>query len=474
VEDIIGAEICFTGGHYKETYTAGKPAMNIILWVVEVSSRWFCTDTRVFYDSWVVTYTKKLEIEPLDEVSDVFVQLEESLDLLNDIAELHIFAARRNARDSVEHGYKVHGDGLGVDGQNVLLSRNAGGSGQVDNRRIDQIVVRGRVSVGVSVHNPDDDQDVFHDEGGARHESQADHGDHGGGEGVDVPATTPPTDSQPQVLTSWQVPKFNVFMEQPTNTAKFIDKNDDLGNGEDNKLIHVVATDGDVHDGEGNGGNDQKNRQFVRLLYPMQTCLEDVSGKRLLRPPTPTLTPMRRSTTLHEQLKQMPRFKKIVYEFANNNQQAGINDITVVCDALERDDGGGQARGGHGGEGGCIQVHGEPGLKDRHDWGQVRDEEIMEQSDNTSNSSSQLAEIEDITDDLGHDETGGPVQDEVGLEDDDRGGEFRADTELGDDEEGVGDARPVKRKRPNKKYSADVFDISMIRARCPAPNPIVR
>jgi hypothetical protein len=75
---------------------------------------------------------------------------------------------------------------------------------------------------------------------------------------------------------------------------------------------------------------------------------------------------------------------------------------------------------------------------------------------------------------MGHDETGGPVQDEVGLEDDDRGGEFRADTELGDDEEGVGDARPVKRKRPNKKYSADVFDISMIRARCPAPNPIVR
>ena len=74
----------------------------------------------------------------------------------------------------------------------------------------------------------------------------------------------------------------------------------------------------------------------------------------------------------------MPRFEEIVYEFANNYQQAGINNITdelsqVVCDELERDDGGGQAQGVHGGEDGCIQVHGESRLEDRHHWGQVRE-----------------------------------------------------------------------------------------------------
>ena len=103
-----------------------------------------------------------------------------------------------------------------------------------------------------------------------------------------------------------------------------------------------------------------------------------------------------------------------------------------------------------------------------------RFEEIVEQSDNTSNSGGQLAEIEDITDDLGIDEAGGPVQDEVGLDDDDQGGEFRDDTEHGGDEEGVGDARPVRRRKPNQKYSADVFDLSIVRARDPDPSPIVR
>ena len=76
--------------------------------MVEVSSWWFYSDTRVSYDSWVVTYTEKFEIELLDE----------------DVAELHSFATRGNAGDPVKHGYKVHGDGIeqflvGVGGQYV-------------------------------------------------------------------------------------------------------------------------------------------------------------------------------------------------------------------------------------------------------------------------------------------------------------------------------------------------------------------
>jgi hypothetical protein len=104
------------------------------------------------------------------------------------------------------------------------------------------------------------------------------------------------------------VPKFDVFMEQPTNTDKFIDMNNDLGKGGDNKLIHDGVADGNVHDGEGFGGGDKqnrtrvvmlhsqtvikmdgrwilllRNRQFVKPLYPRKTCLEDkgVSGERL-------------------------------------------------------------------------------------------------------------------------------------------------------------------------------------------------
>jgi hypothetical protein len=163
-----------------------------------------------------------------------------------------------------------------------------------------------------------------------------------------------------------------VFMEQPTNTAKFIDMNDDLGKDGDNKLIHAVLADGHVHDGEGFGGDDEQNRQFVRPLYPRKTCLEDkdVSGERLPRPPTATLTPRRRSTTQHEPLEQVPRFEEIMDESANSYKQAETNDITddliqVMCDELVRGDGGGQAREGLGGGGGRVQARGEPGLDDR-------------------------------------------------------------------------------------------------------------
>jgi hypothetical protein len=63
----------------------------------------------------------------------------------------------------------------------------------------------------------------------------------------------------------------------------------------------------------------------------------------------------------------------LVYSEAEINDT--MDDLSqVVCDELEHDDGGGQARGGHGGEGGCIQVHGEPELEDRHHWGQVQEE----------------------------------------------------------------------------------------------------
>jgi hypothetical protein len=54
------------------------------------------------------------------------------------------------------------------------------------------------------------DPDVGQDKGDARHKSQTDHGDQGDGDGVDVPATTPPTDSLPKMLPNWQVTKFNV------------------------------------------------------------------------------------------------------------------------------------------------------------------------------------------------------------------------------------------------------------------------
>jgi hypothetical protein len=155
-------------------------------------------------------------------------------------------------------------------------------------------------------------------------ETQAAHGDQGGGDEVDVPATRPPTrgDSLPQVLQSWQVPKFNVFMEQPTNTAMFIDMNDDLGKGGDNKLIHAVVADDHGDDGEGFGGDDEQTSHYVRTLYTRKICLEDtdVSGKRLPRPPTAKLTPRRRSTTQHEQFGQMPRFEETVHESANNCQ----------------------------------------------------------------------------------------------------------------------------------------------------------
>jgi hypothetical protein len=137
-----------------------------------------------------------------------------------------------------------------------------------------------------------------------------------------------------------------------------------------------------------------RNKQFVKPLCPRKISLEDrnVSGERLLRPPTTPAPPWRSSPPQslpiqQEQLEKLPRF-----------------------------------------------------------------EEILEQSDNTSNSGDQLAEIVDSTDDLGQDVAGGPVQDEVGLDDDDQSGQIRDETELGGDEEGVGDARPVRRRSTQLMY----------------------
>jgi hypothetical protein len=61
------------------------------------------------------------------------------------------------------------------------------------------------------------------------------------------------------------VSKFDVFMEQPTNVAKFIVMNDDLGKGGDNKMIHAVVSNCNVHDGAEFGGGDEQNRTRVVL-----------------------------------------------------------------------------------------------------------------------------------------------------------------------------------------------------------------
>jgi hypothetical protein len=126
------------------------------------------------------------------------------MDFLNDdVAELHSFATRRNAGDPVKHGYKVHGDGTESSASNHDAGGKTGAFVEVGGIRSapPDVGNKEKVKQPKGEHDPNVAQDGCQDEGDARHECQAAHGDHG--DGVDVPATTPPTDSLPKILPNW-------------------------------------------------------------------------------------------------------------------------------------------------------------------------------------------------------------------------------------------------------------------------------